>query len=210
MNTSTNDDPQASGASASVKPALPLDHPAHPSQRLPGVVTAAILAGLLIFLLAGIFTMEIPPGATSPGPLVFPIIVASLTGAVLIAQLLALFRPVKASMKADMSPAARQVSDEPAREADDAEPLPGVPDDTVNRQVVLGVVGCIAVFIAILQPVGWLISAALLFVGIGIVMGERKIWSLVTAGLAISSVVQLGFGGGLGLSLPAGILSGVF
>lgn len=210
MSTSTGHDPNASGAGAGDEPAVPPDHPSHHSQRLPGIVTAAILAGLLIFLLAGMVTMEIPPGATSPGPLVFPVIVASLTGALLIAQLIALFRPVKASMKGDMSPGAKQVTDEPEIEAEEAEHAPGVPDDSVNGKVVLGVVGSVAVFIAILQPVGWLISAALLFAGIGFAMGERKLRTLAAAGLAISSLIQLGFGGGLGLSLPAGILSGVF
>lgn len=214
MNAPTGPEPAAEAKAGGTEDST--DHPGHPSQHLPGIVTAAILAGLLIFLLAGIFTMEIPSGATSPGPLVFPIIVAVLTGVLLVAQLVAVFLPVKASMKGDMSPAAR---DELATEDDEGAPgadgeeqpdeAAGT-DDPINAKAVIGAVGCVAVFVLILQPLGWLISAALLFVGIGFAMGERKLPSLLAAGLAISSVVQLGFGGGLGLTLPAGILSGVF
>lgn len=180
------------------------------AERWPGIVTGAILIGLLAFLLSGIFTMEIPPGATSPGPLVFPIIVSCLVGALLIAQLISLFRPVKASMKGDMSPAPDEQAVDKGPDAGSEQPVADAADDSVNAKAVIGVIGSVVVFIAILQPLGWLLSAALLFVAIGFAMGERKVFGLVAGGLAISSLVQLGFGGGLGLSLPAGILGGVF
>ena len=198
MSTPTGHETETTGNSAG-----------HRAERWPGVVTGVILIGLLAFLLSGIFTMEIPPGATSPGPLVFPIIVSCLVGALLLAQLVSMFRPVKTSMKGDMSPGAGAHSNEDAGDAA-AEQHAVVSDESVNVKAVVGVIATVGVFIVILQPLGWLLSAALLFIAIGLAMGERKVLSLVAAGLAISSLVQLGFGGGLGLSLPAGILSGVF
>ena len=200
MSTSTGHEPET----ATTTEATAADHRA---ERWPGIVTGAILIGLLAFLLSGILTMKIPPGATSPGPLVFPVIVSCLVGALLVAQLVSMFRPVKASMKGDMSPSSAH-----APEEDDATAMQHAeaPDESVNVKAVVGVIASVVVFIVILQPLGWLLSAALLFVTIGLAMGERKVLSLVAGGLAISSLVQLGFGGGLGLSLPAGILSGVF
>ncbi|MGB7450188.1 MAG: tripartite tricarboxylate transporter TctB family protein [Ornithinimicrobium sp.] len=172
--------------------------------RAPGLVTAAILVVLLTFLTIGILTMTVPSGAEPPGPKVFPTIVAVLTGVLLVMQLVALSRPAVRTMKADPDPG-QDTDDAPEARA------PGTHDpDDVNSRALVGAMGSFLVFSLLLQPVGWLISAALLFTGVAWSIGARNLPTVLGAGLAISSVVQLAFGGGLGLALPAGILEGVF
>ncbi|MEE2043017.1 tripartite tricarboxylate transporter TctB family protein [Nocardiopsis tropica] len=72
------------------------------------------------------------------------------------------------------------------------------------------VVATMTVFIAILQPVGWLLSAALLFFGIAYALGSRRLLFDAVLSLTFSSLIQLAFVAGLGLNLPAGILGGIF
>lgn len=171
--------------------------------RAPGLVTAALLVGLLAFLVHGILTMDVPPGADSPGPKVFPMIVTCATALMLVAQVIDLFRPEPPSMKTDPSP-----GDTVAQDLEHT--APGVPDEGVNLRALLGVVLAILVFSLLLEPLGWLISAAALFTGIALLMGARSPLTALGAGLAIASAIQLAFGAALGLNLPAGILEGVF
>ncbi len=175
----------------------------HPSRRdrAPALVTTAILAGLLVFLVVGILTMEVPSGAEPPGPRVFPIVVAILTAVLLVLQAVGLARPPAPSMKADPDAAP---GEQEAR-------APGTHDaDDVNVPGLLGAVATFLAFTLLLQPLGWLIAATLLFAGVAWSLGARKVPTVLGAGLAIASVVQLAFGGGLGLALPPGILEGVF
>lgn len=71
-----------------------------------------------------------------------------------------------------------------------------------------GVFASFVVFIVILNPVGWVISAAALFWAIAYFLGsKRPIFDLGVA-LIFSSIIQLIFGGLLGLALPAGFVGG--
>lgn len=79
-----------------------------------------------------------------------------------------------------------------------------------NRWAVTGLVGTIVAFIVLLQPLGWLISGALLFWGVARALGSRRPVFDIFLSIAISSTVQLAFSAGLGLSLPPGVLAGVF
>jgi putative tricarboxylic transport membrane protein len=67
----------------------------------------------------------------------------------------------------------------------------------------------VVLFALLLQPVGWLLSGALLFFGVAWAFGGRRPLFEAAVALAYSSVVQLAFVGGLGLNLPSGILGGV-
>lgn len=167
--------------------------------RIPELVTAVILASLLVYLVVGIVTMDIPPGAEPPGPKVFPYIVVALTSALLVAQVVTLIRPP--------APPQRSAGDGDAT-ADDTPD--GESADHVNGPAVAGAIVAFLAFSFVLEPLGWLLSAALLFTGVAWSLGSRALLTALGTGLAISSIVQLGFGGGLGLSLPPGILEGLF
>lgn len=170
-------------------------------EQAPRIATVLVLIPLLAFLIHGIVTMEVPSGAEAPGPRVFPIMVAVLAGVLLVSQLLTLGRAPRVTMKSDPSPAGEMA---PAH-------VPGVhAADDINRVGLIGAVATFFAFTLILEPVGWLLSSALLFIGVAWSIGARNIFAICAAGLAIASVVQLAFGGGLGLTLPSGILEGMF
>lgn len=67
------------------------------------------------------------------------------------------------------------------------------------------VLASFVLFAIILMPVGWILSGALVFWGITVGLGSTRYVANLLIGLALSSIVQLVFGGLLGLSLPAGI-----
>ena len=54
--------------------------------------------------------------------------------------------------------------------------------------------------------IGWWLAAALLFFGAAWSLGAKKLWRAALIGLILGFVLQLAFGVGLGLSLPAGPL----
>ncbi|WP_232519930.1 tripartite tricarboxylate transporter TctB family protein [Actinosynnema pretiosum] len=186
-------------------------------RRRTGLVIPLLLLVTGIVLAIGTLTMEVPRNAASPGPQLFPtlIAIACLVFAVLM-TVDVLRRP------------------EPARAADPSHPAASEPaaTDTVlventtpdhedheaheptrfrgNHSAVLQFVGTIVVFIVILNPLGWLLSGALLFWGSARALGSRRPLFDLFLSLAISSIVQLAFSAGLGLNLPPGILAGVF
>jgi putative tricarboxylic transport membrane protein len=156
-------------------------------------------------LVVGTVTMRVPDTATSPGPQVFPAIVAALV--LIVAVLLAidvLRKPEAATVEIARPAAPGDVDDLDL----DGEPVERRP--TSNHRALLGALGTVVVFIAALTPLGWLLAGAVLFWGIARSLGsQRPVFDIFLA-LAISSIVQLAFSAGLGLNLPPGILEGIF
>ncbi|MFJ9555417.1 tripartite tricarboxylate transporter TctB family protein [Nocardiopsis sp. NPDC101807] len=166
------------------------------------LLVAALVLGIAGFIAVQTAAMPVPTGTEPPGPRFFPTLVAIFMGVVGLAL-------------------AVQVVLRPARPAQAAEPAPGADaagsDGTGEETPVridwrcLGiVVATMTVFIAILQPVGWLLSAALLFFGVAYALGSRRLLFDAVLSLTFSSLIQLAFVAGLGLNLPAGILGGIF
>ena len=157
-----------------------------------GLVLAGLMLALGIYLTLGIVTMEVPEGAESPGPTFVPTIVA--VGCYLLAALIA--------WQTWRHP------EDPTHE----EPLDAYGGEHATfsdwRAVGICVLGFLA-FALLLQPLGWILAAALLFWSVAVAMGSSKGLTDVAVALVMSSVVQLAFSAGLGLNLPAGILEGV-
>lgn len=80
----------------------------------------------------------------------------------------------------------------------------------VDWRTVAITVGTIAAFIAVLPLIGWLLSAAALFWVLAWAFGSKRPLFDIAIAVIISSLVQLLFGAGLGLTLPSGILEGAF
>lgn len=80
----------------------------------------------------------------------------------------------------------------------------------IDWKTVAVTVGSLAAFIVVLQPVGWLISAAGLFWALSWAFGSRRPLLDIGVSIIASSIIQIAFGAGLGLSLPAGIMEGAF
>jgi putative tricarboxylic transport membrane protein len=181
-----------------------------------------IVAG--VFLLAalltwGTITMEVPDGSAFPGPQFFPILVVIFLYGVAVALAIDVLR----------NPRRAHVADDPTEISNEMlEDFGGVdatseirvvsPEDVagadgpaakIDWRTVGIVVAALAGFIVILPIVGWLLSAAALFWVISYAFGSTRPLMDVAISVIVSSVVQLAFGAGLGLSLPAGILEGL-
>lgn len=78
----------------------------------------------------------------------------------------------------------------------------------INWPCLLIGVGSLVLFTAILEPLGWLISATVLFWLMSYALGGRRHVMAGLGGLALASAIQVVFSGLLGMSLPAGILGG--
>lgn len=185
------------------------------------IVVAGVLV-LAIDLTVGIVTMQVPEGTAFPGPQFFPIIVTVFLYGVAIALAISVM----------VSPRRAHVADDPTELSTDMlEDLGGIdetteirvvaPEDLVAAQTdvpearldwkTIGItVGAIAAFIVALPLLGWLISAAGLFWALAWAFGSKRPLFDIGIAVIVSSIVQLAFGLGLGLSLPAGILEGAF
>ncbi|MER6087521.1 tripartite tricarboxylate transporter TctB family protein [Streptomyces bluensis] len=211
----------------------PESGPATCLRRRTGLIVPLLLLVTGIVLGAGTLTMEVPPNVASPGPQLFPTVVA--VACVVFAVLLGIdvlrrpepervVGPADGDPATDAGTAARtaEAADVTASSASTDAPVDvseGAADDTVgagatrvrsNRGAVAGLVGAIVAFIALLVPLGWLLSGALLFWGVARALGSRRPVFDIFLSIAISSIVQLAFSAGLGLNLPPGVLAGVF
>jgi putative tricarboxylic transport membrane protein len=66
------------------------------------------------------------------------------------------------------------------------------------------------VFIALLDPLGWVLAGAILFWGVSVGLGGRRYVFDAAVALLVSSAVQIAFSAGLGLTLPGGVLAQIF
>ncbi len=64
-------------------------------------------------------------------------------------------------------------------------------------------------YLILLEPAGFVIASALLFVGAAFAMGSRKLVRDSAAGVIMAVILYVGFTRGLDLNLPAGILAGI-
>ncbi|GAA1447475.1 tripartite tricarboxylate transporter TctB family protein [Nocardiopsis tropica] len=163
------------------------------------LLVAALVLGIAGFIAVQTAAIPVPTGTEPPGPRFFPTLVAIFMGAVGLALAVQVaLRPARPAQAAEQAPgadAAETGEDAPVR---------------IDWRCLGVVVATMAVFIAILQPVGWLLSAALLFFGIAYALGSRRLLFDAVLSLTFSSLIQLAFVAGLGLNLPAGILGGIF
>jgi putative tricarboxylic transport membrane protein len=180
-------------------------------------IVVAVLLALAVFLTHGTVTMTVPPTAGSPGPQFFPWIITGL--AYLLAAVLA-WKVIRHPSAPPLPPGVEAPGDGTEAEAGDTEATPAPvqqPARTTAQQYrthtdwrsVGIIIGTFVLFTVALEPVGWLLSAALLFFGVAYALdGKRPLFDM-SLSLAVSAIVQLAFSAGLGLNLPAGILGGV-
>jgi putative tricarboxylic transport membrane protein len=179
-------------------------------RRRTGLIVPALMLVIGIGLVVGTVTMDVPANTASPGPQVFPAIIAALV--IVLAVLLAVdvLRKPEADVVEVAQPAAPvhgHGADDDLVLDDEGEPQPLRP--TSNHRALLGALLTVVVFIAALTPLGWLLSGALLFWGVARALGSQRPLFDIVLSLAISSIVQLAFSAGLGLNLPPGVLGGI-
>lgn len=169
-----------------------------------GLVVALVLAGISSYLLVGILTMTVPQGAASPGPKFFPTLIV-VAGYVLSALLAldTIRRPAPPEPPGD----AQDDAPEAAHPQTPAAEAPRMYSDWKALGIAFG--GFLA-FALLIEPLGWILAAALLFFSVAYAVGSRRYVFDLSLALVLSSLIQLAFGAGLGLNLPAGILGGIF
>ncbi|MFE1359073.1 tripartite tricarboxylate transporter TctB family protein [Streptomyces harbinensis] len=187
-------------------------------RRRTGLIMPLLLLVTGIVLAVGTVTMEVPDNVASPGPQLFPTLIA--VGCFVFAVLLAVDvwrRPeparvaTRAAAAENPAPAAPAAADDPDAADDPAATAAPEPLRVrSNRPAVLGLVGTVVAFIVLLLPLGWILAGAGLFWGVARTLGSRRTVFDIFLAIAISSGIQLAFSAGLGLNLPPGILEGVF
>ena len=171
---------------------------------IAGVLVA--IAGLLIY---GNLTMKTSDNGAF-GPQTFPWIVAGicvLGAALIVIETLRHPRPAPSTPEQDAMSGVSVLHDPfdetvaPQLKADADEVPKGV-----NWMKLGTALAALIGFTLILEPVGWLISATLLFWAMSVALGGRRHVTGLIMGLGLASMIQVVFSGLLGMSLPAGLL----
>jgi putative tricarboxylic transport membrane protein len=183
-------------------------------------VVVAVLYTLAILLTIGTATMNVQ-GKSAPGPQFFPTLVCIVL--YLVATLLAIqilrspkvpdnaIHPGHGQFSPDMLHDLGHLGKEGDEVCDDeAAQAPAKTWKTYSDWRTVGMLfaGVVA-FVALLEPLGWIISATMLFWIVAYALGSHRRFFDVGVGLLFSSIIQLAFGAGLGLSLPAGFIGGI-
>ncbi|MFB4349261.1 tripartite tricarboxylate transporter TctB family protein [Microbacterium sp. CR_7] len=177
--------------------------PGRAAALLKNLTMPAVLVAFATYLLVGIITMKVPEGTAFPGPQFFPTLITA--GLYLFAAVLAVGAVREHRAEDD---AAASVSAAPVAPASASTPEePAVPRTVrVDVRSLVWVVGSFLVFALVLNLLGWIIAAGLLFWCIARGFGStRWLFSLVV-GLTVSSLSYIAFDMALGMSLPSGIL----
>lgn len=192
------------------------------------LIVVGLLYAIGIFLAIGTAQMNVQ-GSASPGPRFFPVLVCLvlfLSGTLLAIQILRKpnvpdnrVHPGRGEFSADMlrdiahlPPVPTTAMASTAVTTDGtaaAEPATRVWKTFSDWRTTALVFGAVIVFIAILNPVGWILSSTFLFWTISYALGSKR--KLFDFGIAIifASCTQLAFSAGLGLNLPSGFLGGI-
>ena len=191
------------------------------AELLKHLIMPALLVAFAAYLGFGMLTMRVPEGTAFPGPRFFPTIIAS--GLVLFAILLVVsaIKQLRAEA-AERAAATRQLDDfelismegSVGGGAADFASADGTAVESravkIDWRSLAWIVGAFIGFALLLNVLGWVISAGLLFWCVARGFGSQKpIASLIT-GLTVSSLAYIAFAMALGMSLPSGILGGGF
>ncbi|WP_181008903.1 MULTISPECIES: tripartite tricarboxylate transporter TctB family protein [unclassified Streptomyces] len=179
------DEAHATPAGADEEPEAAHDPESAPWTGRGAWVFPSLVAFFGVIALWGAFTIEAPPNSAPPGPGVVP----GVIGALLLL--------VAAKMAFDNLRVARALREGVSF---------GPPAPPTEWSPVALTIGALAVHVALLEPLGWLLAGTLLFWGVSYAFGAREPLRDAVVSLSMSAVVQVGFSFGLGLNLPGGVL----
>lgn len=177
--------------------------PGRAAALLKNLTMPVVIVAFATYLLVGIITMKVPEGSAFPGPQFFPMLI--MLGLYLFAALLAV-GAVREHRAGDG--AAPSASAPPASTASASTPEAPAEPRTVRVDVksLAWVVGSFLVFSLVLNILGWIIAAGLLFWCIARGFGSTRWLFGLVVGLTVSSLSYIAFDMALGMSLPSGIL----
>jgi putative tricarboxylic transport membrane protein len=156
---------------------------------LGAVLLAAAAVALGLAMIWQTTQIRITPAYSTVGPRVLPFIVAG--GLVLIGLWLAV------EALTGRAPASGEASE-------DVDPT--LPTDW--RALALLATALVG-YVLLIEPLGFVLSSGLLFVGAAFAMGSRRPLRDVAIGLLMAALLYAAFTRGLGIRLPAGPLAGV-
>ncbi|GAB3692145.1 hypothetical protein GCM10027595_03690 [Corynebacterium nasicanis] len=176
----------------------------------------ALILVVATWLLTGSFSMDVL-GQSRPGPQFFPIVVAGILYVAAIAITISVIsRPTLPD--GEPHPGRGNFSPELLMDISDSDGertrrrYSKYTDEfaTYSDWVTVGkVVGGVVLFILLLHPLGWILSATILFWIVAWALGSTRPLIDIGVALLFASVIQLAFNAGLGLPLPAGFLEGL-
>lgn len=146
------------------------------------LVFALLMVALGAFALIGVFSIHVPVGA-QVGPTVFPVFVAILLLGSAVAVLVGILR-------------GQRGVPEDGEDVDQS-----LPTDWIT---LVKIAAFLVAHLLLIEPLGWAPAAAILFGGVAWSLGAKRWWVAFGVGIALALVVQVVFGGLLGLSLPWG------
>ena len=173
----------------------------------------ALFTAFAVYLVVGIVTMEVPAGTSFPGPAVFPGLVAAallLLAALLVVRSVRSARRSRAGAVADLPESAPGTAPDAAPEASEESEASDVPvpqrSVRVDWRSMAWVVLSFAAFALLLDVLGWIVGAGLLFLGVAKGLGAPGWLRPLLIGLTVSSISYIAFDMALDLSLPSGII----
>ncbi|KQZ23261.1 tripartite tricarboxylate transporter TctB family protein [Microbacterium sp. Root553] len=184
--------------------------PGRAAALLKNLTMPVVLVAFATYLLVGIITMKVPEGTAFPGPQFFPMLI--MAGLYLFAAVLSVGAVREHRAEVDTASAA-SVSSEPAATTPVSPASASTPEAPAEPRTVrvdgrslAWVVGSFLVFSLVLNILGWIIAAGLLFWCIARGFGSTRWLFGLVVGLTVSSLSYIAFDMALGMSLPSGIL----
>lgn len=170
-----------------------------PVHLLRELTMPIVLVAVILYLVVGILTMEVPSNADFPGPRFFPGVVAAVMAVLVVVQIAAAVRAWRRGTLVELG------------EDADTRRQSGLVVEAGTRprldvRALAWILGGFLGFASVLEILGWIISAGLLFWCVCRAFGSRRTLMDLVVGLTISSLAYIAFDMLLGLSLPSGIL----
>ncbi|MBO0609226.1 tripartite tricarboxylate transporter TctB family protein [Myceligenerans salitolerans] len=162
---------------------------ARPERRWGELVLAAVVTALGGYVLTTAGSIVVPGSTNTLGPRAFPYLVGVMLAGIGVVLAVLVLR-------------GRAGQQEEGEDVD--------PEVRTDWLAVGLLVAALVVHVFAINVIGWPFAAALLFAAAAVVLGARPWWRAALIGLVLGLVIQVVFGGVLGLSLPAGpLLEGV-
>ncbi|MGL3198486.1 MULTISPECIES: tripartite tricarboxylate transporter TctB family protein [Curtobacterium] len=191
------------------------------------LTTPALFTAFATYLIVGIVTMEVPAGTAFPGPAVFPGLVAAallLLAALLVVRSVRQLRhgpdsepaagttaPLTAGAAAPATAGTATTDAATASTADTALAVDAAAAGPqravrVDWRSLAWVVVSFAAFALLLDVLGWIVGAGLLFLGVAKGLGAPGWLRPLVVGLTVAALSYIAFDMVLDLSLPSGIV----
>lgn len=160
-----------------------------PGSLLRALVMPLVLAAFATYLLVGMLVMEVPDSVDFPGPRFFPAIITGVIYVLVVVQIITVVRHWSSGTVGDTDDAAAAA---------------------FSWRSLIWVIGGFLAFSLLLEFLGWILGAALLFWCVARGFGSKQPLFSLIVGLTVSSIAYIAFDMALGLSLPSGLLGGGF